>query len=520
MPSCIRLGKSAQLTSFILVIFISACSQSPTKPVQVTDIPTQISYKNIGLTLNDAYKMMQTKTSTPHTSPRSSLFDFYQIQDQLAPQLSAFFNHQNAALALTETYWELAIVDSALQQIWLEQKKLTPTSSTKNTDQNLAAVSDTKLSQKGALASTNATITQYKHKVSQQLAHIIGSKNPKFSLNYLPLSELRQHLPEPNTLLINEFSKGILQQNYHSTYARLTSKHPKLKSLQIRNMFQQPVLSAYIWYEIASKINHQAALLPANTPNPQLALESHLTQLHIALGKYNHSFQKMLFIKSLYEAAQGLYQLNLEQLSTGNINQQEVDTLSIESMAIHLTYLQATLDAVHAYSNLLASSHLPPNTWHQPLESSSLAIKDYASMSNIINLSPASGADEKPENSDHLVSITSYSGNATDTSDQVTNLALLHYLKRPPQQTTIATVAQTYLWQIDLGKGTSTKNTKALLKQEPGLTYLLHYLPEAVGSGSSSNKLTAAGLGHSQARALCERLKVINAQCWLQQSEH
>lgn len=532
MPSCIRLEQTAKLTSWLLVLLISACSQNPTKPVQMTTTPTlhdpqeQHSSQNLGLTLSSAYTMMQAKTPTNDiSSPSSSLFDFYQIQNQLAPHLSVFFKEQNSALALVETYWELAIVNTALEQIWLEQEKLIPAPSAQSLDQNLVApVSYTQLAQQQALAFSHAQLTQRRDQIRLQLAQLIGSNQTDISLNYLPLSELRLRFPEPNTLLINEFAKALLKQNYHSTYTRLTSNHPKLKSLQIQKLFQQPILGTYVWYEIQSQLNHQASLIPTNTPKPQLARELHLIELNVALVHYNYSHQKMRTVKGQYKAAQSLYQLSLEQRLAGNINQQEVNSRSIEAMAIHLTYLQATLDTVHAYSKLLASSHLPPNTWQQSLERLSLANKDFAAISNIINLSPGSGTEEPLENSDHLVSITGYNNNATDTSDQINHLALLHHLeksqhlKHPHQRTTISTVAQAYLWQIDLGIDKNVETTQALLEQEPELAYLLHHHPTSTSPGSHT--LTAIGLGHSQARVLCERLKQLKSECWLQQSEY
>ena len=49
--------------------------------------------------------------------------------------------------------------------------------------------------------------------------------------------------------------------------------------------------------------------------------------------------------------------------------------------------------------------------------------------------------------------------------------------------------------------------TQAIFKQEPELTYLARYPTFEVGAHSKRPNLTAAGLGHSQAKPLCRRLK-------------
>ena len=53
----------------------------------------------------------------------------------------------------------------------------------------------------------------------------------------------------------------------------------------------------------------------------------------------------------------------------------------------------------------------------------------------------------------------------------------------------------------------SQSQTQAIFKQEPELTYLARYPTFEVGAHSKSPNLTAAGLGHNQAKALCRRLK-------------
>ena len=130
MPSCIRLWPITQLTVWALALLISACgpTQSTIKPLQpikaLSQPKLQAKPQHLDLTLDRAYQMLQTKTSAPgsNRSITSSLFGFYQIQDPLEPELSSFFKQQNAALAVTESFWQLAIIDTALQRIWLEQK--------------------------------------------------------------------------------------------------------------------------------------------------------------------------------------------------------------------------------------------------------------------------------------------------------------------------------------------------------------------------------------------------------------
>tara|TARA_B100000767_G_C19705431_1_gene510324 strand:- start:1000 stop:1380 length:381 start_codon:yes stop_codon:yes gene_type:complete len=125
---------------------VSACSQSPNHLVKVAQTPNQPNTQNVqnlGLTLSNACKMMQATASTIHIMTLSSLFNFYQFQDQLAPNLSGFFKKQNAALSLVEKYWELAILNTALEQIWLEQKKLMPVSSAPDSNQNLVNLDKT-----------------------------------------------------------------------------------------------------------------------------------------------------------------------------------------------------------------------------------------------------------------------------------------------------------------------------------------------------------------------------------------
>ena len=53
----------------------------------------------------------------------------------------------------------------------------------------------------------------------------------------------------------------------------------------------------------------------------------------------------------------------------------------------------------------------------------------------------------------------------------------------------------------------SQSQTQAIFKREPELTYLARYPTFEVGAHSKRPNLTAAGLGHSQAKALCRRLK-------------
>ena len=526
MPSCIRLGPITKLTALVLAMLISACSSNKAtigrvKPIKAaTHLQLQPQLQHLDLTLDRAYQMLQTNTSAVGHNMPSSLFHFYQIQSQLQPEQANFFTQQNAALAVTETFWQLAIVDAALQQIWLEQKKLIPASA-QQADQNAAAaISHAHLAKLNALALTSSELGSHQHKISQHLLSIIGPNHKDFSLNYLPLSEVRLRLPEANTLLIHEFSKHLLKQHYNSTYARLTSDHANLKSLQVNQLYQQPILGTYVWHEIEKSLNHQVGLLPTNTANSQLANELRLTQLNISLVDYHYSQLKMDSIKGQYEAAESLYQLSQEQLMDGKVNQQEVNSRSLEAMAMRLIYLQATLDSVHAYTRLLASSHLPPSSWQQSFNSLSLANDNDEAMSKIMGLAPASGSNNPMKNSDHLVSVNGYSENTTKQSTNINNSAVAKYLKRPQQSSIIATAALGYLWQVDLGADKSVQQVQAILKQEPELTYLAHFQSPNAGSHSVSNKLTAVGLGHSQARALCTRLKALATECWLQQGEY
>lgn len=528
MPSCIRLWPITQLTVWALALLISACgpTQSTIKPLQpikaLSQPKLQAKPQHLDLTLDRAYQMLQTKTSAPgsNTSITSSLFGFYQIQDPLEPELSSFFKQQNAALAVTESFWQLAIIDTALQRIWLEQKKLIPASA-QHADQNAAtSMSHAHLAQLKALASTSAELSRHRQKTNRYLLNIIGSETDNFSLNYLPLSELRLRLPKANTLLINEFSKRLLKQHYHATYARLSANHTNLKSLQVSQLYQQPILGTYVWQEIQKTLTHQAGLLPADTPNLPLAQELRLTQLNMSLVDYHYSQLKMASIKSQHEVTESLYQLSQEQMLDGNINQQEVNSRSLEAMAMHLLYLQATLDSIHAYARLLASSHLPPSQWQQSFNSLSLANKNYESLSKIIDLAPASGTDLSIKNSDHLVAISGYGENTSTPSNNINHSAVAHYLKRPQTPTMIATAALKYLWQVDLGEETSVREAQVILTKEPALTYLVHYQSSEVGSNNSVNRLMAVGLGQHQGRALCTRLKTLAKECWLQQSEY
>ena len=529
MPSCIRLKQAAKLMGCALLILISACTpiQTNIKPdplialasvVKVTNPP---HLQNLGLTLDTAYLMLQKKISEGEFHIPSSLFRFYQIQDKLALKESVFFKQQSAALGLVETYWELAITDAALQKIWLEQEKLKLIPAAEGSDQNATSVTPhAHLGWLKALSFSSARLQQHRTKISQNLASMIGSKHTDLSLNYLPLSELRLRLPEPKTLLVNEFSQGLLKQHHAATYAQLTTNHPKLNPLIVNQLYQQPILGSYVWHDIETSLRHQAGLIPSNTSYPKLARQLRLTQLNISLIDYHYSQQKLHSIRGQYETAEGLYQLSQEHLLSGNVSQQEVYSLGIEAMAMHLIYLQAILDSIHAYSRVLASSHLPPDQWHQSFNSLALANNDYVAISKAINLAPASGTDKTIENSGHLVSRTGYDENPSEQSDNLNSLAFSQYLKRAPKKAIVETTAVGYLWKVDLGTQTSMTSTKTLFEQEPELTYLAYYLAPEVGANSSRLKLTAIGLGHSQAKALCRRLKVLNVECWMQQSEY
>ena len=66
----------------------------------------------------------------------------------------------------------------------------------------------------------------------------------------------------------------------------------------------------------------------------------------------------------------------------------------------------------------------------------------------------------------------------------------------------------------------SQSQTQAIFKQEPELTYLARYPTFEVGAHSKRPNLTAAGLGHSQAKALCRRLKRLKVECWMRQGHY
>ena len=133
--SMCRRHRAKFVMSLLYVLLLSACSQTPpTTPTK--SAPTAPA--NTGLTLSKADTLAQTVAPTPSTPFKASLYDFNHPQTQLQPQNTRFYRAQNNALALVETYWELAIIHYALQHIWLVQKLLMPPVSYQDTIKNLA----------------------------------------------------------------------------------------------------------------------------------------------------------------------------------------------------------------------------------------------------------------------------------------------------------------------------------------------------------------------------------------------
>ena len=528
MPSCIRLGQAETLLTCTLLLFISACTPTPTqaqiKPVSLVpevriNHQSQAQAQNPSLALDTAYQILQTKIAEDGSDVPSSLSEFYRTLDQLGLEQSSFFKQQNSALGLIETYWELVIIDVALQKIWLEQAKLTLTQGVNGVDQNTTALkAHLHLSWLKTLATSSKSLQQQRTKISQNLARIIGSKPTHLNLSYLPLSELRLRLPEPKDLLINEFSQGLLEQHHAATYAQLRSDHTQLNILKVNRLYQQPILGSYVWHDIETSLKHQAGLLTSNTSNPKLARQLRLTQLNIALINYHYSHQQLQSIRGQYETAESLYQLSQEQLLSGNVNQLEDYSLGLEAMAINLLYLQATLDSIHAYARLLASSHLSPDQWQQSLTSLSLSNKDDSTISKVTDIAPASG---KPiVNSEDLVVVIDDDKKDAQQRRTIDGLAFSQYLKPTSASATIVTTALAYLWQVEIGSQANITSTQAMFTQAPELTYLARYPTLEVGTHSKRPNLTAVGLGHSQAKALCRRLKRLKVECWMRQSHY
>ena len=135
MKLCMRRRHHAKFgMSLLYEILLSAWSQTPpTTPLQsAPTTPATISFA-----LSKAYTLAQTVAPTAATPIKASLYGFHHIQTQLQPQNTLFYTAQNNALALVETYWELAIIHYALQRVWLVQKLLMPpvaSQGTSNTD--------------------------------------------------------------------------------------------------------------------------------------------------------------------------------------------------------------------------------------------------------------------------------------------------------------------------------------------------------------------------------------------------
>ncbi len=132
----------------------------------------------------------------------------------------------------------------------------------------------------------------------------------------------------------------------------------------------------------------------------------------------------MYSLQAQYQAVESNFRLGENEQINDIVNLQSVHSLSIQAMAIHLIYLQATLDTLQAYAKLLASSHLAPNSWQQPFEQLSLARSNQSSLSDIVDLAPASGAQSGILNSDHLVSITAYNDAQAHSANDISSLAL------------------------------------------------------------------------------------------------
>jgi hypothetical protein len=196
MTLCLRLGHCAKFgMSLLYVLLLSACSQTPTTPApsEPTTAP-----KNTGLTLSKAYTLAQTVPTNLATPIKASLYDFHYTQTQLQPQNTGFYRAQNNALALVETYWELAIIHYALQRIWLVRKLLMPPVSSQDTSNNLAIPTPrSQLDKLSALAATESQLSHHKIQLSHRLSQLTGIAPTHFSLHHLPLSQLRAQLPQP-----------------------------------------------------------------------------------------------------------------------------------------------------------------------------------------------------------------------------------------------------------------------------------------------------------------------------------
>jgi len=519
MTLCLRLGHRAKFgMSLLYVLLLSACSQTPTTPV--TSEPTTAP-KNTGLTLSKAYTLAQTVPTNLATPIKASLYDFHHTQTQLQPQNTRFYRAQNNALALLETYWELAIIHTALQRIWLVQKLLMPPVSSQDTNNNLALPTPrSQLDKLSALAATERQLSHHKMKLSHRLSQLTGITPTHFSLHHLPLSQLRTQLPQPSHLELDQFAKRLLKQSYSATYASLSSSYPNLKTLQYSQLYADPILGKYVWSKISSSLLTKAQQLAPAIVSPSLSREIHLAQLNLALVNYHYQYQKMHSLQAQYQAAERHFRLGQNEQINDIVSPQSVYSLSIEAMAIHLIYLQATLDTLQAYAELLASSHLAPNSWQQPLEQLSLARSNQSRLSDIVDLAPASGAQSGTLNSDHLVSITAYNDVQGHSATDISSLALEAHYKKSGKDAIISAAVEPYLWQVDVGANTA-KNRAQAFDYAPELNHQLYtkHTAEQTSSGLKTSRIKAKGLGHDRARELCTQLKSAGQQCWVIQSE-
>ena len=195
-------------------------------------------------------------------------------------------------------------------------------------------------------------------------------------------------------------------------------------------------------------------------------------------------------------------------------------SLSVEAMAIHLIYLQSTLDTVQAYAKILSSSHLALGSWQQPLEQLSLARSNQNKLSDIVDLAPASSEQSGSLNSDDLVSIMSSNDAQNHSANDINNLALEAHYKRSGEGAIISAAVEPYLWQINMGANTAKTKAQAY-DYAPMLNHQLYseHTVEQTSSGVKTSRIKTKGLGHDRARQLCIKLKSVGQQCWVIQSE-
>ena len=515
MTLCMHRGHHTKFSMGLLyVLLLSACSQTPITPAP-TAAPTAPA--STGLTLSKAYTLAQTAPSTI----KASLYNFHQTQTQLQPQNTRFYRAQNDALGLVETYWELAIIHYALQRIWLVQKLLMPPVSSQDTSNNLATPTPrSQLGNLSALAATERQLSLHKIQLSHRLSQLTGITQTDYSLHHLPLSQLRAQLPDPSRLDLDQFAKRLLKQSYSTTYASLSSNYPNLKTLQYSQLYEDPILGQYVWSEILSSLLTNAQQLTPATTSPTLSKKIQLTQLNLALVNYHYQYQKMHSLQAQYQAAESHFRLDQRNQINGTVSLQSVYSLSIEAMAIHLIYLQATLDTVQAYAKLLASSHLAPSSWQQPFEHLSLARPNHSNIADIVDLAPASGALSSSLNSDHLVSITAYNDPQGHSANDINNLALEAHYNRSGDNAILSAAVEPYLWQVDIGANTAKTRAQAH-DYAPALNHQLYieHTAEQTSSALKTSRIKAKGLGHDRARELCTELKNAGQQCWVLQSE-